>query len=207
MVERTEGSPASRKLQIPMRKFFAPKNMSNFHWRSGIILYGSLDRKSWTRGFTLAELIVVITIVGILSTIGLSVYAHFIDRARNTRAVAEIRMCEKQITNFLNDTERLPDTLAELGLAITLDPWKHPYQYINFDTSPGADDNRRTRGAKGQGKGKGKGLDKDSPLNTDYDLYSMGKDGISTPSLTDSVSQDDIIRADDGRYAGLASEY
>ena len=58
----------------------------------------------------------VITIIGILSTIGLSVYKHFIDKARNTRAVAEIRMYEREVMNFLNDTERLPDALAELGL-------------------------------------------------------------------------------------------
>lgn len=176
-----------------MREFFASKNMSILHGRIGIMLYGSPRRKWWTRGFTLAELIVVIAIVGILSTIGLSVYAHFVDRARNTRAVAEIRMYEKQIMDFLNDTDRLPDTLAELGLEITLDPWKNLYQYINFATSPEAEDNRRTKGA--------------NPLNTDYDLYSMGKDGMSVPSLADSASQDDIIRADDGGYTGLASKY
>ena len=190
-----------------MREFIAPKNMLILRWHTDSISSGSRNRKWWTRGFTLVELIMVITIVGILSTIGLGVYRHFIDKARNTRALAEIRMFEKEIINFLNDTERLPDALAELGLEITQDPWKNPYQYINFDTSPGAADNRRTTGAKGKGKGKGKGLDKDSPLNTDYDLYSMGKDGMSNPAITDAISMDDVIRADDGGYTGLASKY
>ena len=179
-----------------MQEFFDPRKMSILPWRTGSISCCSHNRKWWTRGFTLAELIVVITIVGILSTIGLGVYRHFIDKARNTRAVAEIRMYEKEIMNFLNDTERLPDALTELGFRVTRDPWKNSYQFINFD-SAGADDKRRTKGAKGKG----------SPLNTDYDLYSMGKDGLSAPVLTDDVSKDDIIRADDGGYTGLASGY
>jgi general secretion pathway protein G len=184
-----------------MQEFFNPRNMSILRWRTSIISCNFHNRKWWTRGFTLAELIVVIAIVGMLSIIGLSLYKHFIDKARNTRAVAEIRMYEREITNFLDDAERLPDALVELGLEVPQDPWKNPYQYINFDTSPGAKDKRRTKGAKGKGKGKG------SPLNSDYDLYSMGKDRMSDPVITDATSMDDIIRADDGGYTGLASEY
>ena len=45
------------------------------------------------------------------------------------------------------------------------------------------------------------------PLNTDYDLYSMGKDGESTAPLTARQSRDDIIRADNGGFIGLASEF
>jgi general secretion pathway protein G len=45
------------------------------------------------------------------------------------------------------------------------------------------------------------------PLNCDFDLYSKGKDGKSVPRLSDEVSIDDIIRANNGTYIGLACEY
>jgi len=45
------------------------------------------------------------------------------------------------------------------------------------------------------------------PLNSDYDLYSMGKDGQSKAPLTAPVSKDDIVRCNDGGYVGLASEF
>ena len=45
------------------------------------------------------------------------------------------------------------------------------------------------------------------PLNTDYDLYSRGQDGESAGPLTASESKDDVIRALDGRYVGLASDF
>jgi general secretion pathway protein G len=190
-----------------MQEFFDPRNKSIFRWLTGTILSGSHNRKWWTRGFTLAELIIVITIMGILSSIGLSVYKHFIDRARNTRAVAEIRLLDKEIIGFLNSNDRLPDRLAEIGRENILDPWKSFYKYINFETAANAEETWRTKGKESKGKGKGKGLEKDSPLNTEYDLYSMGKDRMSVPALEDEASKDDIIRAADGSYLGLASEY
>ncbi|MEE9392158.1 MAG: hypothetical protein V3W41_06610 [Planctomycetota bacterium] len=45
------------------------------------------------------------------------------------------------------------------------------------------------------------------PLNTDYDLYSLGRDGKSSRLLSSPESQDDIIRANNGQFIGLASEY
>ncbi len=45
------------------------------------------------------------------------------------------------------------------------------------------------------------------PVNTDYDLYSMGKDGKSTSPFTAKASQDDIVRANNGGFLGLVSDY
>jgi len=45
------------------------------------------------------------------------------------------------------------------------------------------------------------------PLNTDYDLYSMGPDGQTAKPLTSSKSQDDIVRANNGGFVGLGKDY
>lgn len=45
------------------------------------------------------------------------------------------------------------------------------------------------------------------PINSDYDLYSMGKDGESVEPLTAKKSHDDVIRANDGQFVGLATEF
>jgi general secretion pathway protein G len=45
------------------------------------------------------------------------------------------------------------------------------------------------------------------PINSDYDLYSLGADGESRPQLHSAVSRDDVIRARDGGYVGLAENF
>ena len=45
------------------------------------------------------------------------------------------------------------------------------------------------------------------PINTDFDLYSMGKDGESVPALTAAKSRDDVVRAANGAFIGLASKF
>ena len=46
----------------------------------------------------------------------------------------------------------------------------------------------------------------DVPVNQDYDLYSMGKDGQTNASFRVPVSYDDVVRAYEGQYVGLVSE-
>jgi len=45
------------------------------------------------------------------------------------------------------------------------------------------------------------------PLNTDYDLFSLGPNGRTTVSLGESMGQDDVIRANNGGFFGTASDY
>jgi general secretion pathway protein G len=46
-----------------------------------------------------------------------------------------------------------------------------------------------------------------TPINSYFDLYSKGKDGLSTLPLTAKASRDDVILANDGAFIGLASNY
>ena len=44
-------------------------------------------------------------------------------------------------------------------------------------------------------------------LNNDYDLFSLGRDGQSLPSIWAAVSRDDVVRAKDGGYFGLPTGF
>ena len=146
-------------------------------------------------GLTIIELVMVLAIISTLAAIGIPLYADVTERARVIKAVSDIRILEGEIAVFEATYERLPTDLAEIGRDTLRDPWGTPYQYLNFAT---LDNN---------GKGK---MRKDRflvPLNSTYDLYANGKDGDTQPPLTAMVSHDDVVRANDGGFLGLASDY
>lgn len=148
--------------------------------------------KNRCRGFTLVELIIVIAILGTLMAIATPLLSHLIQTAKVSRAIAEIHLLEQEITAYVIDNDTLPGSLNDIGRGTLLDPWGNPYQYADINAIPPG--HRR----------KDHSL---HPLNSDYDLYSKGKDGKSSPPITAHISHDDIIRANDGEYIGLASEY
>jgi general secretion pathway protein G len=45
------------------------------------------------------------------------------------------------------------------------------------------------------------------PINSEFDLYSKGKDGDSRPPLPAKPSRDDVLIARDGAYVGLAKDF
>lgn len=152
-----------------------------------------LLRREVVKGFTILELLTVIAIVGALSAIAIPAYIDYIEKARETRAIADILMLEKDIEAFKILNEKLPDTLDDVGRGSFEDPWGNPYQYLNFANTKGTGKMRKDRFMV--------------PINTSYDLYSMGKDGKSSSPLTAKSSYDDIIRANDGGYIGPAYSY
>jgi general secretion pathway protein G len=143
-------------------------------------------------GLTLVELMIVLAIIGTLASIATPLYVDVQERARVARAIAEIRILDSEIAAFEGVNGRLPDSLAEMGRGALEDPWGNAYEFLNFETG---------------GKGKMRKDHALHPLNSTYDLYSMGKDGQSQAPLTAKASLDDIIRANDGGYIGLGSGY
>jgi general secretion pathway protein G len=139
------------------------------------------------------ELLITMAIIITISAMAVPSFVAAINDAKIARAVGDLRTMETEITEYEVMNGPLPNSLSDIGRGNYKDPWGNPYQYLNHATM------------KGNGKAR-----KDRflvPLNSDYDLYSVGQDGASSPPITAKKSQDDIIRAGDGSYLGLASQF
>ena len=144
------------------------------------------------KGFTIIELMVVIAIFGLLATVALPAYQDYLKKVDISKAKTDINAIALIITNYQLSKGSLPADLSTIGMDGMEDPWGNPYQYVNHETAPAG--HRR----------KDKNL---VPINSDYDLYSSGEDGNSVAPLTAKASHDDIIRANNGRYVGIAEKY
>ena len=147
-------------------------------------------------GITLIELLVVVAIAIALGAIIIPTYQSYMDDVRLSTVRGDFALIATHIERFRTENRgSLPDSLAETAATTLTDPWGNPYQYLNIEdaTGPGLGQVRKDKNLV--------------PLNTDYDLYSMGKDGKSKAPLTAKDSHDDIIRANNGGYVGPASEY
>ncbi|MGI9273075.1 MAG: prepilin-type N-terminal cleavage/methylation domain-containing protein [Woeseiaceae bacterium] len=150
-------------------------------------------RKS--KGFGLLELMVTLVVASLLLTLAIPAYDGFAERARVAKAIGDIHAISLEIEKFrlVNDSLPPPD-LTVLPTTVPTDPWNRPYEYLNIASA---------------GPGKG-GFRKDgslNPLNSDYDLYSSGKDGESKGPLNAQASRDDIVRANNGAFIGRAEDY
>lgn len=153
------------------------------------------NRNGCDKGFTLIEVMIVIAIIGCLSAIALPNYMRYKYEAKIVVAVTDVRMIEKQISIFVFDNNgQLPDSLNDLTTISTVnDPWGNPYQYLRIAGGTATKEQIRRNMS-------------DNPVNTDYDLYSMGADGQSQTQFKAKQSRDDVVRAYEGRYVGLVSE-
>jgi len=146
-----------------------------------------------SQGFTIAELVLAIAIIAILGLLASSWYSSYVDKTRVYQAAVDIGGLQMAIKQYELNNSVLPDDLTEVGQGTKLDPWGRPYVYVNLQGK--------------NGKGAARKDHKLNPLNSDYDLYSVGKDGLTKPQITQKESLDDVIRAHDGAFIGLASNF
>ncbi len=143
-------------------------------------------------GFTVLELMLGIAIVGILAVLAIGQYGNYQERVLVTQAIHDIATMQLNIRQMANNNGALPGSLAIAGHGDALDPWGRPYVYTDL-TGPGNGAARKDRRL--------------NPLNSDFDLFSMGKDGVFKPQISHRDSLDDVIRASDGRFIDLAQKY
>jgi len=143
-------------------------------------------------GLTLIELLIALAIVATLAAIGVPLFSSYSEKNKISTAKTDIRVIQSEINRYLYTSDILPADLAKIGLGDMRDPYGNPYQYLVSNTGP---------------PGKRRKDHNLVPVNTDYDLYSMGPDGQSVAPFTAQASRDDIVRANNGEYIGPVSDY
>jgi general secretion pathway protein G len=144
-------------------------------------------------GLTLLELLFAVAVVAVLTTLAIGQFTKYIDRSKSEAAKAEIAVMSVEMERYRNRNDNaLPDSLAAIGRGAFLDPWQRPYHYTKL------------QGVKG--KGSARKDHKLNPINSDFDLFSAGKNGVYKPQISQKDSLDDIIRARDGSFIGLAAD-
>ncbi|MGE3615326.1 MAG: prepilin-type N-terminal cleavage/methylation domain-containing protein, partial [Gemmatimonadales bacterium] len=151
--------------------------------------------RSWARrGFTLVELLATVVIISVLSGLAVLKSKATIEQAKVAKAIGDIRTLQAEVQAYESGGQPLPTNLAAIGRDGLMDPWGRPYQYLPFDpTKPVPPGARRDVFMV--------------PINSTFDVYSMGADGKSNPPLTSGPSQDDIVRGNDGGFIGLARKF
>jgi general secretion pathway protein G len=160
----------------------------------------SLSRwKKLTRsccGMTLLELMVAAMGMATLVAIALPVIEGAREDIRLHLAVTSIQVIQFEVTKYELRYGIVPVDIAAMNLPadVAKDPWGRPYVFLNYIYKDPPDDvPREDQFLK--------------PINTAYDIFSVGPDGETHKRLPHQLSQDDIVRASDGEYIGVAAEF
>jgi general secretion pathway protein G len=161
-----------------------------------------------------------VAVAGTLASVAIVNYSGYVEKARVARAIAEIKSISRVLDGLrVGDGGKLPDSLSEVELEHMFDPWGGPYQYLKLEGNlpPGHAGQvvlpavaAPPAGQGGVGGGPPPKPRKDRflvPINSDYDLYSRGPDGQSVASLNAKASRDDVVRALDGAFVGVAEDF
>jgi general secretion pathway protein G len=158
------------------------------------------------RGMTLAEVMVILVIVGVLTAIAMPMFGSNepdcdnpdarqgpLMRAKIGGIIGDIGKIHIEASKFDLTNGRYPNDLAEIGLDGLEDPWGNPYQYLLVEGLNNVGAVRKDHNMK--------------PVNSFFDVYSMGPDGATASPFTSTLGKDDIVMAGDGGFFSLACQF
>jgi general secretion pathway protein G len=143
------------------------------------------------RGFTLAETLLGTALLAVGLDAAVELVSTRIEQSHVEQAEQDLARLQSAIEGYRAAHHDLPGSLSELGSAVPRDPWGRPYEYVSFDL----------KGTVGQRSLEG------LPINSEYDLYSLGADGRTDANLRSETGRDDIVRGRDGSYIGPAAGF
>jgi len=161
-------------------------------WPEDLPAPGVAGERVGRPALTILELLVAAAIVVTAAAVAVPIYVRNREAGRVLLAIADIRAMDHEIYVYESTGGGPPPNLSGIGRGGLRDPWGRPYEY-SVNTGSGTGHDRRDRLFK--------------PLNTDYDLFSKGKDGQTQQKLDQAESVDDVVRALNGAYIGLAADF
>ena len=158
-------------------------------------------------GFTVIELLIAFAILSIMVALAWSSFENFKKKIAIAEAKNTIGMIQKAIIGYRAEYGYYPADIDDVDMGeLPLDPWGYDYEYLRIEEPPSQGKIiGKPAGAGDKGKQR-----KDRflvPLNSDFDLYSIGEDGASVPPISGKVSHDDVLRANNGTFIDLALMY
>jgi general secretion pathway protein G len=145
----------------------------------------------FSRGMSVVEVTMALGVVALVAAVAVPSMDAYLNRGKAAHAIGDIGTISVQLYRWQSNSRKFPETLAEAGLSGFVDPWGNPYQYVNV-ASAKRGDVRRDRNH--------------TPLNSDFDLYSLGPDGHTGTQIDEPNARDDVIRANNGQFVGLAED-
>ncbi len=168
--------------------------------------------KKLQKGYSLAELMIVIAILGIFLSFAIATFMNaevdcndptvrpgIFARVYESAARTKLMKIDIKIKTFSLNHSRYPDTIDELvghgGLGITADDLIVDGQKMIFTP------------VNTTNMGKVRKYKDIHPVNLNYDLYTLGRDGKTATPFTSQPGCDDIVVANDGKYIGYAYRF